>query len=167
MKRGVMGLTAIAAICAIITASLGWFRVFSFVSALLILLVIGIPVAGNSRGSLFEPYTGLIVILGLSFAAGLGGIWLTWDPSVTEYNYVLGIPVPTLIYFAFIWLIPTFSALYYAFVFDKVASEEMVDDIIEAAREHQREQNFPLAVDQPEQETVAKGQSISGGDDDD
>lgn len=167
MKRWIMSLTAIVAICAIITVSVGWFRLFSFVSALLILLVIGIPVADNSRGSLFRPYTELIMILGLSFAIGLGGIWLTWDPSVTEYNYVLGIPVPTLIYFVFIWLIPTFSALYYAFVFDEVASEEIVDDIIETAQEHQREQSFPLAVDQPEKDTVAKGQSASGGDDDD
>lgn len=167
MRRAMMLLTAVTAITAVVTASLGWFRTFSFVSALVILLVIAMPAMENTDGTFFQPYTGLIVILGSSFAIGLTGIWITWDPTVTEYTYVLGVPVPTLFYFVFIWLVPTFSALYYAFVFDRVASEEIVEDIINTAHTRQREQQFPLAIEQPDQEPIGESQRSVGGDDDD
>lgn len=145
---------SVFSVVALITASLGLYRVFSFVAAAIILSVFATATIERNDGDPnLEPYTGLIGALAVFFLLGLGGIWLTWSPSTTEYSYVLGLPVSTFIYFAFIWVLPLTAAIYYSLVFDRVASEEIVDEIISEARAEQRRTSFPLAPEQPERPT--------------
>jgi hypothetical protein len=145
-----MGAVGVLSILALVTAALGWYRVFSFVGAAVILSVIAVAtIERNGSDPNFAPYTGLLGALAAFFVLGLGGIWLTWEPGVTDYSFVLGLPVPTVIYFGFIWLLPLTVAIYYALIFDRVASEETVEGIIEDAREQQRKESFPLAPEQP------------------
>ncbi|SIR80630.1 hypothetical protein SAMN05421809_2315 [Natronorubrum daqingense] len=159
-RNTTMGAIGALSLIALATASFGWYRAFSIVGALIILAVIASATIERSDSDpAFAPYTGLIAGLAVFFFLGLGGIWLTWDPSVTEYNYVLGVPVPTLIYFGFIWLLPLTAAIYYSLIFDRIASDEIVDDILESARARQREESFPLAPKQPRQASDADGES--------
>ncbi|ELY42589.1 hypothetical protein [Natronorubrum sulfidifaciens] len=164
MARNVtMSLIGVLSVGALVTASLGWYRTFSFIGGAIILSVIATSTIERSdRDPDLAPYTGLIGGLAVFFLLGLGGIWLTWDPTVTEYSYVLGIPTPTLIYFVFIWLLPLTAAVYYSIIFDRIASEEIVDDIIESAREEQRRESFPLAPKQPKRTAeVADGGEVT------
>ena len=151
MARNVtMGTIGVLSVGALVTASLGWYRVFSFIGAAIILSVIASATIERDDGDpSLAPYTGLIGGLAAFFLVGLAGIWLTWDPGVTEYSYVLGVPVPTLFYFGFIWLLPLTAAIYYSLLFDRIASEEIVEDVIESARERQRQEPFPLAPEAP------------------
>ncbi|WP_306058294.1 hypothetical protein [Natronococcus wangiae] len=151
MARNVtMGAIGVLSVVALVTASLGWYRVFSFVAAGVILAVFAVATIERSDGDPdLAPYTGLIGALAAFFLLGLGGIWLTWEPGATEYSYALGVPIPTLIYFGFIWLLPLTVAIYYSLIFDRVAGEEIVDDILEDAREEQQRTSFPLAPEQP------------------
>ena len=157
MARNVlMGAVGVFSILALVTAAAGWYRVFSFVAAAVILSVVASATIERNGSDLnIAPYTGLVGALGAFFVLGLGGIWLTWEPGVTEYSYMLGLPVPTVIYFGFIWLLPLTAAIYYALIFDRVASEETVEGIIEDAREQQRRESFPLAPEQPQQTVEA------------
>ena len=164
MARNVtMSLIGVLSVGALVTASLGWYRTFSFIGGAIILSVIATSTIERSDSDPdLAPYTGLIGGLGMFFLLGLVGIWLTWDPTVTEYSYVLGIPTPTLIYFVFIWLLPLTAAVYYSIIFDRIASEEIVDDIIESAREEQRRESFPLAPKQPKRSAeVADGGEVT------
>ncbi|WP_222918933.1 hypothetical protein [Natrinema sp. SYSU A 869] len=143
-RNTLMAAIGVLAAGALLTASLGWYRVFSYVAAIFILAV----VAGAStehRGSFLEPYTGLIAGLAGMFLAGLTGIWLLWNPDVTSYTYVLGVPMPTLVYFGLLWLAPAFAAIYYSLIFDRIGGEPIVDDIIDEARDRQRDAELPLA----------------------
>jgi hypothetical protein len=145
-----MAAVGVLSILALVTAAAGWYRAFSFVGAAVILSVIAsATIERNGRDPNLAPYTGLIGVLGVFFVAGLAGIWLTWEPGVTDYSFVLGLPVPTVIYFGFIWLLPLTAAIYYALIFDRVADEETVEGIIDDAREQQRRESFPLAPEQP------------------
>lgn len=157
MARNVtMATVGVLSVVALITASLGWYRVFSFVGAGVILSVFAVASIERSVSDPdFAPYTGLIGALAVFFLLGLGGIWLTWEPGVTEYSYALGLPTPTLVYFGFIWLLPLTVAIYYALIFDRIASEEIVDDILEEAREEQQRESFPLAPEQPKRTAEA------------
>lgn len=149
-RNATMGTIGVLSVIALVFASVGWYRAFSFVAGAVILAVIATATIerGDTEVSL-APYTGLIGILAAFFLVGLIGIWLTWDPTVTEYSYVLGVPIPTLFYFGFIWFLPLTAAIYYAFLFDRIASDELVEDVIESARERQREEAFPLAPEAP------------------
>ncbi|TYL38692.1 hypothetical protein CV102_09240 [Natronococcus pandeyae] len=157
MARNVtMATVGVLSVVALIAASLGWYRVFSFVGAGVILSVFAVASIERSASDPdLAPYTGLIGALAVFFLLGLGGIWLTWEPGVTEYSYALGVPIPTLVYFGFIWLLPLTVAVYYALIFDRIASEEIVDDILEEAREEQRRESFPLAPEQPKRTVEA------------
>lgn len=166
MARNVtMGAIGVLSLGALVTAGIGWYRAFSFIGAAIILAVVAsASIERSDSDPDFAPYTGLIGGLGAFFLIGLVGIWLTWDPGVTEYDYVLGVPVPTLIYFGFIWLLPLTAAIYYSVIFDRIASDEIVDDIVESARERQRQESFPLAPEQPTQATeMADGGDVADG----
>ncbi|WP_440764949.1 hypothetical protein [Natronorubrum sp. DTA7] len=168
-RNRTMGALGVLSLIALITASLGLYRAFSFVGAAVILTVIASATIERSDGDPdFAPYTGLIGALATFFLIGLGGIWLTWEPGTAEYSYVLGVPVSTLIYFGFIWLLPLTAAIYYSLIFDRIASDEIVDDIIESARERQRRESFPLAPEQPTRtaETADGGELTTGGESD-
>ncbi|QFU83676.1 hypothetical protein [Natronorubrum aibiense] len=162
-RNGIMGVIGVLSLGALVTANLGLYRVFSFIGAAFILAVIAsATIERGDRDFDLDPYTGLIGGLTVFFLLGLGGIWLTWEPGVTEYTYVLGIPIPTLIYFGFIWLLPLTAAVYYSLIFDRIAGEEIVDDIIDSARKHQRQTSFPLAPEQPSRPTeVADGGEVN------
>ncbi|WP_436343745.1 hypothetical protein [Natronorubrum sp. FCH18a] len=153
MARNVtMGAIGVLSLIGLVTASLELYRVFSFVGALIILSVIASATIERSDSDPdIAPYTGLIGALAAFFLVGLGGIWLTWEPGTTEFSYVLGVPASTLIYYGLIWLAPLTAAVYYSLIFDRIAGEEIVDDIIGSARERQREESFPLAPEQPTQ----------------
>lgn len=150
-RNATMATIGVLSVLALATAALGLYRVFSFIGAATILAVFAVATIERNGGELdLAPYTGLIGVLGAFFVAGLAGIWLTWEPGVADYSYVLGVPIPTLIYFGFIWLLPLTCAIYYSLLFDRVASEEIVEGILEDAREAQRGESLPLAPEQPE-----------------
>lgn len=151
-----MSLIGVLAVGALITASLGWYRAFSYVAAVFILAVVA-SASTEHRGSLLEPYTGLVVGLAVMFLAGLTGIWLLWNPDVTSYTYVLGVPMPTLVYFVLLWLAPAFAALYYSIRFERIGGEAIVDDILDEARKRQRDVELPLAPRRIERTTSTEG----------
>lgn len=163
MARNVtMTVIGVLSLGALLTASLGLYRIFSFVTATLILSVIAATtIERNDRDPDLAPYTKLIGGLATYFFVGLAGIWLTWEPGVTEYSYVLGVPLPTLLFFTFIWLLPMTGTIYYALIFDRITDEDIVEDIVDSARERQREQAFPLAPEQPTE--APKGTEVTDG----
>lgn len=160
-----MGAIGVLSLAALVTASLGWYRVFSFVGAAVILSVIASATIERSDGDPdLEPYTGLIGGLAAMFLVGLGGIWLTWEPGMTEYSYVLGVPTSTLIYYGVIWLLPLSAAIYYSLIFDRIAGEQIVDEIFESAREQQRQRSYPMAPEQPPKTAeVTDGSEVADG----
>lgn len=134
----------------LIAAAVGTYRLFSYLAAVLILgTIASATVERTDREHSFAPYTGLLVGLAVLFFVGLTGIWLTWSPGTSEYTYVLGVPISTLFYFVFIWLLPIVGAIYYSLLFDRIGSDEIVDEIIGHAREAQRGARFPLAPTEP------------------
>lgn len=143
----------LGALAALVLASLGMYVAFSYVAAGFILAVVASAVIeqGDSEASI-SPYAGMLGFLGLVFVAGLTGIWLLWSPGVAEYDYVLGVPASTFVYFGFIWLLPLLAAIYYSVAFDRIAGDEIVDDIVEDAHVRQRQERFPL---EPETGPVA------------
>lgn len=146
-----MATIAILCLVALVSGSLGLYRTFSFVGAAIILAVVAsAAIEQNDRERSIAPYTGIVAIFAVTFLAGLVGIWLTWEPGQTEYSYAMGVPVPTLVYFVFIWLLPLTASIYYALIFDRVASEEIVDEILEEARSQQQGRSFPLAAERNE-----------------
>ncbi|MFC6769136.1 hypothetical protein [Natrinema soli] len=145
-RNTVMAAIAILCLVALISGALDLYRAFSFVGAAIILAVVAsAAIEQNDRELSIAPYTGIVAIFAASFLAGFVGIWLTWEPGQTEYSYAMGVPVPTLAYFAFIWLLPLTASIYYALIFDRIASEEIVDEILDEARSRQRGRSFPLA----------------------
>ncbi|SEQ04715.1 hypothetical protein [Natrinema salaciae] len=156
------------AVGALVTASLGLYRTFSAVAAVFILAVIA-SASVEHRGSSLGPYTGLVAGLAVLFVAGLAGIWLLWSPGVTSYTYALGVPRPTLVYFALLWLGPALAAIYYSVIFDRIGSEDIVDEIITEARNRQRRTDLPLApqrTDATARSDGVDGPADAGGDDD-
>lgn len=145
---------SVLCLAALIAAALELYRPFSYLAAGIILAVIAAAATEqNERELSLEPYTGIVAGMGVLFLIGLTGVWLTWDPTVTEYEYVLGLPVPTLIYFAFIWFLPLGIAIYYSLIFDRIGSEEIVEEIIRDARRKQEERAYPLAPNNSDRET--------------
>ena len=160
---------ALLAAGALVAASLGAYRVFSYVAAVFILAVVA-SASIEHDGSALEPYTGLIAGLTVVFLGGLTGIWLLWSPDVTSYTYVLGVPRPTLVYFAFLWLAPAFAAIYYSvMVFDRIGSDAVVDEIISEARDRQQRADLPLEPRRIERATSAdrpdRTPDVEGNDD--
>jgi len=155
MARNVL-MTAIGglSVALLVTGALGAYRVFSYLAALLILATFAVPAieAGESEWSL-APFTGLIGGLAVLFFAGLTGIWLLWEPGVTEYSYVLGLPEATFVYFLFLWFLPLLGAIYYSLIFDRIGSEAIVEEILAEAREAQREEEYPLTPETVERTT--------------
>lgn len=151
---GVVGLTALGSL---VLASRGMYVAFSYVAAAFILSVVATAVVEHGESeSATAPYTGILGWLAVIFVAGLTAIWLLWSPGVDDYQYVLGVPASTLVYIVVIWLLPLVAALYYSVTFDRIAGEEVVDDILTAARERQRRNDYPLAPDRPDEGTDAE-----------
>lgn len=144
-RNALMAAVGALAVGLLVAAAVETYLLFSYLAALFILAVMAGSVLeyGSSEFD-FSPYNGLLLGLGGLFLVGLTGIWVLWNPSVTEYTYVLGLPTPTLVYVVFIWLLPLAGAVYYSLVFPQVGSEAVVDDIIERARDAQRTEEFPL-----------------------
>lgn len=165
-----MGTIAVLAIALLVAAGIGQYRLFSYLAALFIVANFGAASIERNRGELdLAPYTWLLVGLGAIFVAGFTIIWLQWSPGVTEYTYVLGLPVSTLAYFVFLWLLPILGAVYYSLVFPDIGSDDVVDDIMSDVRQVQRQQRFPLSVARPGSDGGSSGspqpttQSSSGG----
>ena len=154
-------ITAIAllAIGLLLTAALGAYRAFSYLAAAFILAVFASAAIERADRELdLGPYTTLVAGLGVLFFVGLTGIWLLWDPSVTEYTYVLGLPQSTLVYAVCLWLLPLAGAVYYATtVFPQTAGEDVVERIIGDAREAQAGEDFPLSPNRPTQTEIDGG----------
>jgi hypothetical protein len=142
-----MGALAVLSAALLVAAAVQAYRVFSYLAVGL--LVGGIGVASIERNASeldVSPYNGLAAGWAAVFVAGFTGIWLLWNPSVTSYSYVFGLPVPTLVYVGLIWLLPILGAFYYAFVFPEIGDDDVVDGIMADAREAQRERDVPLAM---------------------
>jgi len=168
-RNALMSGIALLAVGALVAASLGAYRVFSYVAGVLILAVVA-SASIEHDGSALEPYTGLVAGLAVLFLGGLTGIWLLWSPDVTSYTYVLGVPRPTLVYFAFLWLAPAFAAIYYSvMVFDRIGSDAVVDEIISEARDRQQRADLPLEPRRIERATSAdrpdRTPDVEGNDD--
>lgn len=166
-RNALMVVIALLAVGALISASLEFYRVFSYVAAAFILAVIASATTEHRR-SLLGPYAGLVAGLAGTFFAGLTGIWLLWNPDVTSYSYVLGLPTSTLVYVVLLWLVPAFAALYYSLRFERIGGEVIVDDIIYEARDRQRDADLPLAPQRIDRSTGRDGvDGRSGPEDDD
>ncbi|GAA0225489.1 hypothetical protein ACFFQF_10280 [Haladaptatus pallidirubidus] len=146
-----MGTIAVLAVALLVAAATGMYRAFSYIAALFIVANFGVASIERNEGELdFAPYSPLLLGLGAVFTIGFTIIWLQWNPSVTEYTYVLGLPIPTLAYFGFLWLLPILGAFYYAFAFPKIGSDDVVDDIMTDVRQVQRRKRFPLSATRTE-----------------
>ncbi|WP_227353246.1 hypothetical protein [Haladaptatus salinisoli] len=146
-----MGLLALLSAGLLIAAATGVYRVFSYLAALLIAVVFGVASVERNDGEFdLAPYGRLLIGLGAIFVTGLTVIWLSWHPGVSEYTYLLGLPVPTLAYVVFIWLLPILGAFYYALVFPRIGDEELVDELMTDVRRAQRTGEFPLTTARPE-----------------
>jgi hypothetical protein len=151
-RNTIAGATLLLCITLLVTAVLGSFRVFSYLSAGLILVTLATAAIerGDSEIDL-APYAGVIGYFGVLFLIGLTGIWLLWRPGISEYTYVLGLPRSTLVYVVFLWLLPSLASIYYAaVVFPKIGNDETVDGIMTDAQEAQRTGEFPLSAARPE-----------------
>lgn len=147
MRNKIVSVVGILATAALIVAALGFYRIFSYLAAAIIIGVL--PVAAIERGSQefdLTPYTGIVAGLAVLFAIGLTGIWVLWNPDVTNYSYIFGIPQSTFIYILFIWFLPLLAPVYYAIsVFGDTANDELVSEVMDDARQAQRDADFPLA----------------------
>ncbi|EMA44595.1 hypothetical protein C448_08084 [Halococcus morrhuae DSM 1307] len=147
MRNKIVSVVGILATAALVVAALGFYRVFSYLAAALIIGVL--PIAAIERGSQefdLAPYTGIVAGLAVLFAIGLTGIWVLWNPDVTNYSYILGIPQSTFIYIFFIWFLPLLAPVYYAMsVFGDTANDELVSEVMDDARQAQRDTDLPLA----------------------
>lgn len=146
-RNAVVSVLAALSAGLLLAASLGAYRVFSYLAAALIAGVVaaGAIEHGDTETDL-APYGRIAAGLAGLFAVGLSGIWLLWNPTVTEYTYVLGLPQSTLIYVVFIWLLPLAGAFYYSMVFPEVGSEEIVEDVLSTATAVQRREHLPLSL---------------------
>ncbi|QIB73270.1 hypothetical protein GL213_12840 [Halogeometricum borinquense] len=158
-RNRVLSGIAVLAAGLLVAAATGAYRAFSFLAIGLLVGTIAVAsVERNVRELDFAPYNGLVVGWTVVFTVGFTGIWMLWNPSVTSYTYVLGLPTPTLVYATCIWLFPILGAFYYAFVFDEIGDDDIVEGIMTDAREAQRGQNIPLG-----QEVKADGSGGSAG----
>ncbi|WP_435155487.1 hypothetical protein [Haladaptatus sp. DFWS20] len=162
-----MATIAVLAVGLLVSAAIENYHVFSYLAALFIVANFAASSIERHDGELdLAPYTWLLVALLAIFVAGFTIIWLRWNPSVTEYTYVLGLPVPTLAYFVFLWLLPILGALYYALVFPDIGSDDVVDDIMSDVRQVQRRKQYPLSVARTEPDGGSDDESpqTDGGD---
>lgn len=150
-----MTILAFLAVGLLLTAALGFYRAFSYLAAAFILTVFAVAaIERNEQEFDLAPYTGLIVGLAVLFGGGLTGIWLLWSPGVTTYTYVFGLPQATFVYILFLWLLPLLGAVYYATtVFRRTASDERVTEIMDEAKQAQRNEDLPLS---------SSGSSVTG-----
>ncbi|WP_101294335.1 hypothetical protein [Halegenticoccus soli] len=145
-RNTVMGALAALSVGLLATAAVGMYRAFSYLAALLIVGVIGAASVERTSSELdLSPYNGLVAGLTLTFVVGLSGIWLLWNPTTAEYTYVLGLPVSTLLYVVFIWIIPVLASFYYAFVFSSIGGDDVIEQITDEAARAQRDADLPLA----------------------
>jgi hypothetical protein len=150
-RNTIMFLVAIVAIGSLLTAALGFYRLFSYLAAVFILATFAVAaIERDDRELDFAPYTGLITGLGILFGIGLTGIWLLWSPGMTDYTYLFGLPLATVVYMLFLWLLPLLGAVYYATtVFGRTANDETVTEIMDKARQAQHHEDFPLSPSDP------------------
>jgi hypothetical protein len=147
VRNRIVSVVGLLAVAALVVAALGFYRVFSYLAAALIIGVL--PVAAIERSSReldLTPYTGIVLGLGVLFVVGLTGIWVLWNPNAMSHSYILGFPRATFVYVVFIWLLPLLVPVYYATsVFTDTANDEMIADVMEDARQAQRNADLPLA----------------------
>lgn len=156
-RNTIMGLVGLLSVALLVTAAIGTYRLFSYLAALLILATVASASIERADSEVDPaPYTGLIGWLAATSLVGLTGIWLLWDPSATAYSYVAGLPLPTFVYFLFIWLLPILGAVYYSLIFERIGGEAIVDDVIGEARDAQRREELPLAPRRIERTTDAE-----------
>ncbi|XVH32589.1 hypothetical protein ACNS7O_05210 [Haloferacaceae archaeon DSL9] len=149
-RNAVMIVVAVAAVLVLGATAVEAYQLLSYASALFIVCIVGVAsIERNDREFDLSPYRGLVLGFAALFAVGFTGIWAIWSPATTAYTYALGIPLATGIYFVFIWLLPILGSIYYSLVFDAVGDEAIVDDIVDTAREIQREQDLPLSPVRP------------------
>lgn len=142
-----MATIALLAVALLVAAATRMYRIFSYLAALFIVANVGAASVERNDGELdLAPYGRLLVGLLAVFAVGFSLIWLRWSPGATEYTYLLGLPVSTLAYVVFLWLLPILGAFYYALVFPSIGSDDVVDDIMSDVRQAQRGEQYPLSV---------------------
>lgn len=150
-RNTIMSFVAFLAIASLLTAALGFYRVFSYLAAVFILAVFAVAaIERDDRELNLAPYTGLITGLAILFGVGLTGIWLLWSPGMTDYTYLFGLPQSTVVYMLFLWLLPLLGAVYYATtVFERTANHETVTEIMDEAQQAQRHEDLPLSPSSP------------------
>lgn len=169
-RNRVMATIAVLAVGLLVSAAIENYHIFSYLAALFIVANFAASSIERHDGELnLAPYTWLLVGLGAIFVAGFTIIWLRWSPGVTEYTYMLGLPVPTLAYFVFLWLLPILGALYYALVFPTIGSDDVVDEIMSDVRQVQRRKQYPLSVARTEPDggaasSIDESPQADGGD---
>ncbi|WP_264781276.1 hypothetical protein [Haladaptatus sp. T7] len=163
-RNKVMGTIAVLAVALLLAAATGAYRLFSYCAALFIVANFAAAAVERNDGELnLAPYTWLLVELAAVFVAGFSIIWLQWHPGVTDYTYVLGLPVSTLAYFVFLWLLPILGAVYYALVFPDIGSDDVVDDLMDDVRRVQGRKQLPLSVARTEPDGGESGGADPGG----
>lgn len=137
----------------LVAAAMGTYRVFSYLGAVFILVTLASAATERAEREFdLAPYTGLVAGLGVLFLVGLTGIWLTWSPGTTEFEYLFGLPTSTVFYVLFLWALPLAGAIYYSVIFDRIGGDAVVEDIMTEARKAQSDRSFPLAPRQAERD---------------
>jgi hypothetical protein len=151
-RNKIMWMTLILSVGLLVTAVIGAFRAFSYLSAALFLAIFATAAIERAERELnLVAYTGLIAWFAILFGIGLTGIWLLWQPGMSNYTYVLGLPQSTLVYIVFLWLLPSLLSIYYAAViFPKIGNDETVKEIMADAQQAQRNEEFVLSTERPE-----------------
>lgn len=146
-RNKIMGAILALSVGLLVTAVIGTYRIFSYLSAILILMIFAsAAIEGADHEFDLGPYNGLIAFFGILFGIGLTGIWLLWQPGTTDYNYIFGLPASTFTYMTFLWLLPALGPIYYAMViFPKIGSEDTVEEILADAQQVQSTTDFPLS----------------------
>lgn len=147
-RNTIMGLVAILATIYLIGGAMGSALLLSYASVFFILAVGVVPTIEQHDNEMdIAPYGGIIAVWAVLFLVGITGIWMTWNPGMAaeEYTYVLGLPLPTAIYLAFLWFLPFAVPVYYALnVFEKTVEQETIDTIIDDARSAQKDGDYDL-----------------------
>jgi hypothetical protein len=151
-RNKIMWVALILSVGLLVTAVIGAFRAFSYLSAALILAMFATAAIEHAERELdLAAYAGLIALFAILFGIGITGIWLLWQPGMSNYTYILGLPQSTFVYMVFLWLLPSLGSVYYAAViFPKIGNDETVNKIMTDAQQAQYNEEFVLSTEHPE-----------------